>query len=85
MIEISVDCHAGYRGEERPVRLHFDDRSIGVEEVLDQWLALDHRYFKVIGEDRDLYILRHDTEEDRWELILYQREGFSNSSVSRSG
>ncbi len=36
--------------------------------VLDRWLAPDHRYFKVRGDDGGVYILRHDAERDVWEL-----------------
>lgn len=44
---VSVDCYAGYRGEETPVRFRLGDRLIQVNEVLDRWLAPDHRYFTV--------------------------------------
>ena len=52
-----------------------DDKSgpAEVAEVLDQWLAPDHRYFKVLGSDGALYILRHDSESGLWDLTLYQR------------
>jgi hypothetical protein len=43
---ISVDCYAGYRGEETPLRFRLGDRLIEIAEVVDCWLAPDHRYFK---------------------------------------
>lgn len=70
---IRVDCYAGHRGEETPRRLHLGSRSVEVADVLDQWLAPAHRYFKVAGADGGLYILRHDTASGRWALALYQR------------
>lgn len=72
---IQVDCHAGYRGEETPRRLRLGSRSIEIVEVLDQWLAPDHRYFKVKGADGARYILRHDTDSGNWALVAYQRAG----------
>jgi hypothetical protein len=36
----------------------FDARTIEVTEVLDAWLAPDHRYFKVRGDNAACYILR---------------------------
>ena len=42
-------------------------------EVIDRWLAPDHRYFKVVGDDRATYILRHDVATARWELTLFER------------
>ena len=36
--------------------------------ILDQWLAPDHAYFKVTGNDGDTYVLRYDVIAKRWEL-----------------
>jgi hypothetical protein len=65
---IQVDCYAGHRGEELPRRFTVGDRQIEVIEVVDAWLAPDHRYFKVTGDDGFTYLLRHDVVADRWEL-----------------
>ena len=70
---IRVDCHAGHRGEETPCRFQLGNRTVGVVEVTDQWLAPDHRYFKVAGDDGGCYILRHDMATGRWALVLYER------------
>ena len=74
-MDVRVECYAGYRGEETPRRLVFDARKITVAEVLDRWLAPDHRYFKVLGDDGAIYILRHAAVHGRWELVLYDRRG----------
>lgn len=66
--EIRVECYAGYRGEQTPRRFVLGDRRIEVAELLDAWLAPDHRYFKVRGDDGNTYLLRHDIEDERWEL-----------------
>lgn len=74
-LAIRVECHAGHRGEETPRRLWIDERRVEVVEVLDRWLAPDHRYFKVRGDDGDVYIVRHDAAADRWEMTMFQRGG----------
>ncbi len=71
-MEIVVQCYSGYRGEETPRRICFARRSVNVSEVLDRWLSPDHRYFKVRGDDRAIYIIRHDTRRWVWELAAYQ-------------
>lgn len=71
--EVEVDCYAGYRGEETPRGFRFGSRNIEVVRVLDRWLAPDHRYFKIEGGDGATYILRHDVNDQRWELTLYER------------
>jgi hypothetical protein len=70
-LTIRVECYAGYRGEETPRRFHLGPRTVEVVAVLDRWLAPDHRYFKVEGDDGGRYILRHDVPSDRWELTMF--------------
>jgi hypothetical protein len=74
-LTVHVECYAGYRGEETPRRFHLAGGTIEVHEVLDRWLAPDHRYFKVRGRDRATYILRHDPGQDRWELTSFHGPG----------
>lgn len=70
-LRLRVECHAGYRGEETPRRFYLGGREIAVDEVVDRWQAPEHRYFKVRGDDGGIYILRHDTETQGWDLTMY--------------
>ena len=70
-MEIRVECYAGYRADERPVRFALGDRTCSVEEVEDRWYGPEARFFRVRADDGNVYILRHDEAEDRWTL-----EGF---------
>ena len=74
-LRVRVECHAGYRGEETPRRFRVGARSIAIAAVLDRWLAPDHRYFKVRAWDGDTYILRHENESQRWEVVLSPGRG----------
>lgn len=74
-LSVRVECYAGHRAEETPVRFFLGSRSVEVSEVLDRWLAPDHRYFKVRGAGGGVWILRHDVPADRWELTLFQGPG----------
>ena len=71
-MQIRVTCYAGYRGEETPRLIVMGDQRIEVASVQDRWLAPDHRYFKLIGKDGGLYIIRHDPNRDIWELTFYK-------------
>ena len=73
-MKIHVECYAGYQAEETPRRLKFDDRAVDVIDVIDRWLAPDHRYFKVKGEDGATYILRHDVGSGAWELVMFNSD-----------
>lgn len=74
LMEVHVDCYAGYRGEEVPRRLRMGSLTIAIDEIIDQWLAPDHRYFKVRGDDAGIYILRHDPFASKWEITFFQRQ-----------
>ncbi len=74
-ITIKVVCYSGYRAEESPVRFYLVERKIVAEAIIDWWLALDHRYFKVRGDDKSLYIIRHETVTDTLELTIFDRTG----------
>lgn len=72
-IPVTVECYAGHRGEQTPRAFTLGGRRIEVTDVLDAWLAPDHRYFKVTGADGHTYVLRHDVAGDRWELTMYRQ------------
>jgi hypothetical protein len=50
-----------------------DGRTVEVIENLDRWYGSDYAYFKVRGDDGNLYILRLDDADDAWELTMFQR------------
>ena len=72
-LDVQVDCYAGYRGEETPRCFRLGPRRVEIRDLLDRWLAPDHRYFKVLGDDGGTYILRHDPANDRWEMTFFHQ------------
>jgi len=68
-MQVRVECYAGYEGEETPRKFFLGERTVEVETVLDSWLAPDHRYFRVRGNDHSNYTLRYDVRSEFWELI----------------
>jgi len=71
-MDVRVECYAGYRGEESPRRFWLGSRKIEVRDILDRWLSPGHRYFKLLGDDNGIYILRHDSESWQWTLTFYR-------------
>jgi hypothetical protein len=67
-MNIRVECHAGYRGEEEPRAFTLGERRFAVLEILDRWLDPEHRYFKVKVDDGRMFVLRHDAASGSWEL-----------------
>jgi hypothetical protein len=67
-MKIHVECHAGYRGDQEPRAFTLGERRFEVKEILDRWIAPDHRYFKVQADDGRTLILRHDEAAGDWDL-----------------
>ena len=70
---LRVQCYAGRKADERPVRFQLGDGEYLIEEVLDQWYGPDDAYFKVRADDGYLYILRHYLARDEWSLESFRR------------
>ena len=81
VLTVSVECYAGHRGEQTPRTLTIGDRRIAVAEVVDAWLAPEHRYFKLKGEDGDTYLVRHDERSDTWELTMFRAERLTDDAT----
>jgi hypothetical protein len=75
-LRLSVECYSGYKADERPLRFSFADKPGGkafeVREVLDQWYGVDYQCFKVLADDGNFYILRHQQSEDNWLLDSFR-------------
>jgi hypothetical protein len=72
-LKVRVECYAGHRSEETPRRFFLGERVVEVAAVQDRWLDPKHRYFKVRGDDGNVYILRYDVDFDCWELTFFDR------------
>jgi len=69
---IRVECYSGYRGDQRPVRFILGEQTLEVREVEDQWYSPGAVYFRIRAEDGNMYILRHDEEQDLWTLDAFR-------------
>ena len=73
---LHVECYAGYKADERPLRFQSHQkgsRMFEVVEVLDQWFGVGYRCFKVHVDDGNVYILRHNEKDDEWSLDSFRR------------
>jgi hypothetical protein len=68
MMDIRVECYSGFKADERPQRFSIRDRFFDVREVDDQWHSPDATYFRVVADDGNFYVLRHDDMHDTWTL-----------------
>ena len=52
-------------------RFHWDERRVGIVDIIDQWYGPDYRYLKVKGDDGGVYILRCDEIRNEWTLVMF--------------
>jgi hypothetical protein len=83
-MKLRVECYAGSKADQRPVRFRLDDHDYFIEELLDQWYGPDDAYFKVRADDGNFYILRHatTTPEGVWSLESFRQNGSQPRRVS---
>jgi len=75
LIPVKVECHSGYRADERPVCFYLGEVRFDVIEIVDRWYQGNTNpefavadYFKVLTFDGNQHILRHEIRPDRWYL-----------------
>ena len=77
VVSIQVQCHAGFKADEYPVRFFWAGEWIAVTEIVDRWYQGDRDpewpisdYFKVCDPDGTDYVLKHDRESAEWYLVV---------------
>ena len=84
-MKIKVECYSGYKGNESPIRFLLGDRSIEVEQVVDRWYGEHGSYFRVLGNDDNLYILKGPIEDGCWELISFTHKDSRGTELELLG
>ncbi len=72
-IRVQANSYIDKDGIEKLRRVRFNSRQIEIAENIDQWHGADYRYFMVRGNDRSLYIFRHNEAAADWELTRVRR------------
>jgi hypothetical protein len=72
---VEVECYAGYRADERPLRVRLGEETLVVTEVEDRWYSPGETFFRVRVANGDRYVLRHVEAQDTWSL-----EGFRSGA-----
>ena len=68
---IQVECYAGYRGNQYPIRFWLSERRIEISEQLAQWTEPRGRCFRVKGHDGRIYELLELAESGEWRLLHF--------------
>jgi hypothetical protein len=85
MLEIRVECYAGYKADERPLSFELCGRRFEVAEVQDRWYSPGAVYFRVRATDGNFYILRHEEGIDAWTLDAFRASRNPDEPVGDAG
>jgi hypothetical protein len=74
--KIEVVAYSGYKANERPISFIMDNRKVEVWDIIDRWYDADHDYFKILGDDGMIYLLRWQRTSDLWflEKVIERKE-----------
>lgn len=82
---LRVECYAGFKGGERPVRVLLDQQMTEVRAVEDRWYSPGSTYFRVLMVTGERYVLRHDDAQDLWTLEAFRAaQRFVDTKNNRS-
>jgi len=59
---LTVQCYAGYKGEQEPQRFWIREHWLEVEEILKEWREPTAVFFQVRASDGRIYVLKRGVE-----------------------
>jgi hypothetical protein len=70
-MKIRVECYSGRKAHEHPVKFWLGDVVLFVEPV-EEWSTTEAVYFRVLADDGNTYVLRHNEWNAEWTLESFR-------------
>jgi uncharacterized protein (UPF0128 family) len=76
VMKVDVECYAGRKADERPIRFRLEGKQYSVDDVLDQWYEPGSIFYKIRADDGNVYILRQrtSTPDGAWDLVSFRED-----------
>ena len=71
-MKLRVECYAGHKADQRPVKFWLGDALHFIESIADQWYGPEASYFRVQADDGNTYVLGHNENTDEWTLESFR-------------
>ena len=87
LMKLNVECYAGRKADERPIRFRLEGRQYLVEAVIDQWYDPERIFYKVDADDGNLHSSVTDTIDGRgiWFRFVRQDKSMSHEKLAVPG
>lgn len=69
---ITVECCLEKNSNGRPAAFSLMGHPYKVKEIIDSWHAKVAVYFKIKAEDDNIYLLKFDERQAKWDLVFFQ-------------
>ena len=69
---VLVECYAGFKADERPMRLQIAGEMVEVAEVEDRWYSPGATFFRVRLTNGERYVLRREDAQDLWTFQAFR-------------
>jgi hypothetical protein len=69
---VGVECYAGYKADERPVRVLLDRQTVEIAVVEDRWYSPGSTYFRIQLRNGERYVLRRQEAQDVWTIEAFR-------------
>jgi hypothetical protein len=69
---IRVESYAGYKADERPMRMLLGGRMVDIAAVEDKWYSPGSTYFRVLLCSGERYVLRRQQAQDLWTIEAFR-------------
>ena len=74
MESIIVECYAGSKADEYPLRFYIGRRKVEIITIEKRWLTPEYRCFKILGDDDCNYVLEYNFDLDTWSLLTINKQ-----------
>jgi hypothetical protein len=69
---VRVECYAGCKADERPVRVLLDRQTVEIAVVEDRWYSPGSTYFRIQLRNGERYVLRRQEAQDVWTIEAFR-------------
>ena len=67
-MKVRVECHSGYKVNERPIKFWIGETALFIESIEEQWYGPEAIYFRVHADDGNAYVISYNETNDEWAL-----------------
>jgi len=84
-MKIKVESLADSKKQETPSRFLLSTRIIQIDAVMDRWYGEQACYYRVLGDDKNSYILKGPLEDGSWELVSFTHKDSRGTELEYEG